>query len=285
MEALVRIFREHQARRTNASAPPAAAPLVWRHSLSRRSFSVAVRPSRISRCRNCRSRFPATARDTSRDRRRSDTEIPRANRRRKDNARSLPARRSPAKPGAATADRSARARSESPPLILFQRSDHFAPELFVRARALYLIEHELFVLLHRFDDCSQFAHFFFRSGLLSADSALTIRFGGRMRRATESRLIISYNSSTPASRWRFATVATICCSRLFCVRRCSISESAAFAPVEIGLVHDHDVGHIEHHDLLQLQTRAVIRIHHQDRLIDQSCCETAALPARCRPSR
>ena len=39
--------------------------------------------------------------------------------------------------------------------------------------------------------------------------------------------------------------------------------------IEIGLVHDNDVGHIEHHDFLQLQTRAVIRIHHQHGLIDQ----------------
>jgi len=39
--------------------------------------------------------------------------------------------------------------------------------------------------------------------------------------------------------------------------------------VEIGFVHDHDVGYVQHHDLLQLQTRAVIRIHHEHGLINQ----------------
>ena len=42
-----------------------------------------------------------------------------------------------------------------------------------------------------------------------------------------------------------------------------------FGAVEIGLIHDHNIGRVEHHDFLQLQTRAVIRIHHQDGLINQ----------------
>ena len=39
-------------------------------------------------------------------------------------------------------------------------------------------------------------------------------------------------------------------------------------PCLIGLVHDHDVGEIEHDDLLQLQARAVIWIHNEHGLID-----------------
>ena len=45
------------------------------------------------------------------------------------------------------------------------------------------------------------------------------------------------------------------CFRLFCVNRCSISETRALRPLEIGFVHDDDVGDIEHDDLLQLQAR------------------------------
>ena len=33
--------------------------------------------------------------------------------------------------------------------------------------------------------------------------------------------------------------------------------------LKIALVHYHDLGQIEHHDLLQLQPAAIIRIHHQ----------------------
>ena len=40
--------------------------------------------------------------------------------------------------------------------------------------------------------------------------------------------------------------------------------------LEIALVHDYDVGQIEHNDLLQLQPAAVIRIHHQHGRIDNS---------------
>jgi len=40
--------------------------------------------------------------------------------------------------------------------------------------------------------------------------------------------------------------------------------------LEIALVHHDDVGEVEHHDLLQLQPAAVIRIHHQHRQIDNS---------------
>ena len=40
--------------------------------------------------------------------------------------------------------------------------------------------------------------------------------------------------------------------------------------LEIALVHDHDVGQIEHDDLLQLQPAAVIGIHHQHGKIDNS---------------
>ena len=36
----------------------------------------------------------------------------------------------------------------------------------------------------------------------------------------------------------------------------------------IGLVHHHDIGQIEHDDLLQLQSRTIIRIHDQHSHID-----------------
>ena len=41
-------------------------------------------------------------------------------------------------------------------------------------------------------------------------------------------------------------------------------------PLKIALVHDDNVGQVEHDDFLQLQTAAVIGIHHQDGLIDDS---------------
>ena len=37
--------------------------------------------------------------------------------------------------------------------------------------------------------------------------------------------------------------------------------------LKIAFVYHHDVGKIEHHDFLQLQSATVIRIHHQDGLI------------------
>ena len=40
--------------------------------------------------------------------------------------------------------------------------------------------------------------------------------------------------------------------------------------LQIAFIHDHDVGQVEHDDLLQLQTAPVIRVHHQHRLIDNS---------------
>ncbi len=42
-----------------------------------------------------------------------------------------------------------------------------------------------------------------------------------------------------------------------------------FRALQIRFVHDHNIGHIEHDDFLQLQARAVIRIHDEHRLIDQ----------------
>ena len=39
--------------------------------------------------------------------------------------------------------------------------------------------------------------------------------------------------------------------------------------LKIALVHHDDVGQIEHDNLLKLEARAVIRIHHEHRLIDQ----------------
>ncbi len=43
--------------------------------------------------------------------------------------------------------------------------------------------------------------------------------------------------------------------------------------VLIALVHDNDIREIEHDDFLELQTRAVIRIHHQHGLIDELALE------------
>jgi len=40
-----------------------------------------------------------------------------------------------------------------------------------------------------------------------------------------------------------------------------------FGPLQISLVYHHNVGHIEHDNLLQLQARPVIRIHYQNGLI------------------
>ena len=40
--------------------------------------------------------------------------------------------------------------------------------------------------------------------------------------------------------------------------------------LQVALVHHHNVGEIEHHDLLQLQPAAVIGVHHQHRKIDNS---------------
>ena len=40
--------------------------------------------------------------------------------------------------------------------------------------------------------------------------------------------------------------------------------------LKIAFIHNDDVGQIEHHNLLQLQSAAVVRIHHQDGLIDYS---------------
>ena len=55
---------------------------------------------------------------------------------------------------------SRRARDRNSGFDLVPALRHFASEFLVRAGALYLFVHELFVLLHRFDDCSQFAHLF-----------------------------------------------------------------------------------------------------------------------------
>ena len=40
--------------------------------------------------------------------------------------------------------------------------------------------------------------------------------------------------------------------------------------LKIAFVHHHDIGKIEHHDFLQLQPAAVIRVHYQYSLIDHA---------------
>ena len=40
--------------------------------------------------------------------------------------------------------------------------------------------------------------------------------------------------------------------------------------LQIAFVHDHNVGEIEHDDLLQLQTAAIIGVHYQHGKIDNS---------------
>ena len=46
-------------------------------------------------------------------------------------------------------------------------------------------------------------------------------------------------------------------------------QQRGFCPLQIRFIHHHDVGYIEHHNFLQLQSGSVIGIHHQDGLIDQ----------------
>ena len=51
------------------------------------------------------------------------------------------------------------------------------------------------------------------------------------------------------------------------------------SPLQIGFVHDDNVGDIEHDNLLQLQARAIIGIHHQYGLIHQFVAKRQCLLA------
>src|SRR5256886_7173474 len=99
----------------------------------------------------------------------------------------------------------------------------FTPELFIRPRALHLIENELVIIFDGFDDLSELAHFFFFlvvAALSKRRSCLVRRSETAATDLFETKL---NNRSTPGSRWRFATVSMSFCDRRFCSSRCSIS--------------------------------------------------------------
>jgi hypothetical protein len=80
-------------------------------------------------------------------------------------------------------------------------AQQFAPEFFIGARTLHLIENELVVLLDRLNDLSKFAHLFLSSAPILGSGVC------HKHRYNSLREINPNNSSTPGSRCRFATVS------------------------------------------------------------------------------